>query len=69
MKLIKELDDIIQDTPPDEIRTDLEFTRDKLLSSLHEDDDEKEKEKGRERKRNDINNDNDNNKNSNKRLS
>jgi hypothetical protein len=35
MKMIKELDEIIQKTPPGEIRTDLEFTRDKLISSLY----------------------------------
>jgi hypothetical protein len=50
MKLIKELDDIIQKTPEGEIRNDLEFTRDKLLFSLYEDDEEKEKEKGEKKK-------------------
>jgi hypothetical protein len=46
MKMIKELDDIIRKTPEGEIRTDLEFTRDKLISSLydeHDDDEGKEK--------------------------
>ena len=44
--MIKELDDIIRKTPEGEIRTDLEFTRDKLISSLydeHDDDEGKEK--------------------------
>ena len=50
MKLIKELDDIIQKTPEGEIRNDLEFTRDKLLFSLYEDDEEKEKEKAEKKK-------------------
>jgi hypothetical protein len=39
MKLVKELDDIIQKTSPGQIRNDLEFTRDKLIASLY---DEKE---------------------------
>ncbi len=42
MKLIKELDDIIQQTSPGEIRTDLEFARDKLISSLYGHDDDEE---------------------------
>jgi hypothetical protein len=43
MKMIKELDDIIQQTSPGDIRTDLEFTRDKLISSLYGHDDEEAK--------------------------
>jgi predicted class III extradiol MEMO1 family dioxygenase len=55
MKMIKELDDIIRKTPEGEIRTDLEFTRDKLISSLYnenedEDDKQKEKEDGEKKK-------------------
>jgi hypothetical protein len=34
MKMIKELDDRVQDTPPGELRDDLEFTRDKLFRRL-----------------------------------
>ena len=49
MKMIKELDDIIRKTPGGEIRTDLEFTKDKLISSLYneneEDNDDEEKRK------------------------
>jgi uncharacterized membrane-anchored protein YjiN (DUF445 family) len=49
MKMIKELDDIIRKTPEGEIRTDLEFTRDKLISSLYnENQDEGDEEKRKE---------------------
>ena len=47
MKMIKELDDIIRKTPAGEIRTDLEFTRDKLISSLYN---ENEEDKRKERR-------------------
>lgn len=55
MKMIKELDDIIRKTPEGEIRTDLEFTRNKLFSSLYneneeDDDKQKEKEEGEKKK-------------------
>jgi hypothetical protein len=51
MKMIKELDDIIRKTPEGEIRTDLEFTRDKLISSIYnEKDDDKEKRNEEERR-------------------
>ncbi len=56
IKMIKELDDIIRKTPEGEIRTDLEFTKDKLISSLYneneeDDDKQKEKEVGGEKKK------------------
>ena len=53
MKMIKELDDIIRKTPAGEIRTDLEFTRDKLISSLYdknEDDEDDDEQKTKERR-------------------
>ncbi len=48
--MIKELDDIIQKTPPGEIRTDLEFTRHKLISSLYDENEEDDEEKRKERR-------------------
>jgi hypothetical protein len=55
MKMIKELDDIIRKTPEGEIRTDLEFTRNNLISSLYNENqdegDDEEKSKEEEEKR------------------
>lgn len=41
IKMIKELDDIIQKTPAGEVRTDLEFTRKNLIRFLYEEEEEK----------------------------
>lgn len=46
-KLIKDLENIIRQTAPgSELRTDLEFTRDKLITSLYQEekDDDREEE-------------------------
>jgi hypothetical protein len=46
-KLIKDLENIIRQTAPgSELRTDLEFTRDKLIASLYQEekDDDREEE-------------------------
>ena len=47
------MNDIIRKTPAGEIRTDLEFTRDKLISSLYdknEDDEDDDEQKTKERR-------------------